>query len=167
MKRLLLVLAVVAVALGMVLAGLIWHDSRVHAENRRDALEHLREEARQLVKYCELDGFSSRVAMGTSKFELYLDLGKPEEVSRALSDVVVPVIDAQELACSSAKTDIELFQRDADAPDRWIDAQQPKVVANLAVIARTRAASAAVEASLPAGPALRANIAALRAAANP
>jgi hypothetical protein len=146
-KKLVVTLAVIALVLGMVVAGLVWHESRKRSERSREALEDTREEARKLVHLCELDGFVTKLEMGTSHFFAYFhtDQTKAREV---LTTIVDPVIEAQDYACTSALTLVKLVQRDAPTPDRWIDDAAPKLEANLAIIARTRAASAALATAL-------------------
>jgi len=146
-KKLVVTLAAIALVLAMVLAGLLWHESRLRGERSREVLEDTREEARKLVHLCELDGFATKIEMGTARFFEYFhtDLAQAHQV---LTGIVDPVIDTQNYACRSALALVHDVQRDTEAPDRWIDNAAPKVEANLATVARTRKASDALATAL-------------------
>ena len=166
LRRLLGSLALVAVLAGLVLGVLIWQDAARRRDADKRALDELREETRQLVQLCALEGFGGRIDLGTGRFGAYFATDRAQ-ARRVLADVVGPVLDAQELACSSAKADIERYERDGER-DRWIEQARPKVGANVATLARVRAAYDALAASLAANAdaaELAAKLGALRAAA--
>jgi len=90
---------------------------------------------------------------------------RPEEGARGSRDDRRSGDRDADYACTSALALVKSVQRDAPAPDRWIDAAAPKLEANLAIIARTRAASAALATALATQtdlPALEATLQVLR-----
>lgn len=169
MKRAIVITAIVVAVLGVVVAVLVWQESNQRAKSRKRALEFTRTEARELVGYCDLGGFATQIEEGTSHFGLYIATDRAR-AAKTLDEVVMPVIAAREVACSSAKSDLELLKQDGE-PDAWVDRQLPVIAANRATIAATRAAAQAFKAGLadPAtsGDELVHRASAIRAAARP
>ncbi len=139
MKRTAVTIAIVAAALAAAGGVLAWHESAERAARERRVLAHVRDEARELVGYCDLESFAAQIDMATSRFPMYVAADRPR-AAKTLGSIVMPVIDARELACTSAQSDLEQLRADGE-PDPWVDAQLPKVRAAVAVVARTREAA--------------------------
>jgi hypothetical protein len=165
--------AVVALIVVGVLVGgvglLRWQVSQKRAERERHALELTRQQARELVRYCDLGSLSGQIEMGTSRLGTYIALDRPRAV-RTIDSVVMPSISAHAAACTSAKADLERLQGDA-VVGGWVSEQLPRVAAAVDVVERTRAAAeafanAAKDPQMPADM-LMARARAIRAAARP
>ncbi len=147
-KRLAIACAVTGLLAVLVLVGWRWHYARIDIAAAAEQLAATREEARQLVHMCDDSGagLANDIAVGTSHFGHYFATD-PKHALRVMTEVVMPVLDARELACSTAATDIAIVQRDGDE-DPWIDAAAPKVEAALARIKQVRAAADALRSAL-------------------
>jgi hypothetical protein len=109
--------------------------------------------------------FASQIGMATSKLGAYIAGDRPH-ASEVLAGVVMPVIDAHELACSSAEHDLERLVAEDDPR---AGAELETIDAAVAVVARTRAAAeafgSAVAVAGASGDELIAKATAIRAAA--
>jgi hypothetical protein len=145
-------IAVAAVA-GGVAIGLRVHHARIEADNRHAYAEHARDEARTLIAQCEnRAGLANSLAMATSKFGFYIATGDRANPRRVMVDVIAPLVSAYELACSTAKTDIEIVAQDAAEPDSWIDVKGEEVAEQIKFLAGVRAAVHALDIAVDAAP---------------
>ena len=128
-----------------------------------------RREARQLVALCDnVEGVKIQLAEGTSKFEGYI-ASDPKEGRKTLVDIVMPVIDSRDLACTSAQRDLQEVKRTLKTTDPFVEQNLPKVDAMVTRLAKAKSAAndllAAFDRNAPA-PELLAKLPPLRDAMN-
>jgi hypothetical protein len=114
-------------------------------------LSQQRDEARQLVHMCQdaLDGTLAGIQTGTSHFEEYFrtDLAKARQV---LVDVVMPVVESRQFACTTAQADIAQVQKAMPERDRFLADAAPTIDAMVATLAKVHAGGDALRAALDA-----------------
>ena len=148
MKQLVIAGAIVLV-IGGVALGVRIHDASVAAERTKLAVEHTRDEARQLIRYCEnRAGLAGTLGMATARFELYIATHDRANLQRVMTDLVEQTLGAYEMACTGAKTDIAFVQANVVEPDSWIDVKADEVAGHIAYLARVRAASEALRSAI-------------------
>jgi len=156
----------VGVALIVSAAGFAaWKRVEGQAPANIEELKDARVEAKQLVPMCDAaESVKSQLVQGTSHFHEY-DARKAQQV---LADVVMPVIDARDLACSTAAKDLVQLQTLVPV-EPFVTAGVPKVAAMQVKLERAKAAAAALKAALVANaahPEVTAKIDALVASMN-
>ncbi len=153
------------VGLGAVVALVTLHEADEHDKHQRDERRFLRQEAHELIGYCNMHAFAAQIGMATSKLGAYIARDRPH-ASEVLAGVVMPVIDAHELACTSAQHDLERLVAEDDTR---AGAELQTIDAAVAVVARTRAAAdafgSAVAVAGESGDELNAKASAIRTAA--
>jgi hypothetical protein len=128
-----------------------------------------RREARQLVALCDnVEGVKIQLAEGTSKFEGYI-ASDPKAGRKTLVDIVMPVIDSRDLACTSAQHDLSEVKRTMKKADPFVEDNLPKVDAMVARLAKAKTAATDLLAAFDRSAApdeLLAKLASLRTAMN-
>jgi hypothetical protein len=145
-RRALVVAAGLLVLGVLVVAGLIVRDRHLRAEAKARWLVETRREAGRLVPFCTSGGLAVGIKMATSNFRRYITVDRPR-AREVLDRTVMPVIDTQETACSTARTVLESYRRDVP-PDAWVEKHLTLIDRDLEVIARTQVAAAALKAGL-------------------
>ena len=141
-KRTIIVTIAVGVSVLISAMGFIAYNS-VTSQTTEDVVKvsDARREARQLVALCDnVDGVKIQIAEGTSKFEIYI-ANDPKEGRKTLVDIVMPVIDSRDLACTSAQHDLVEVKQHLKVADKFVDDATPKVDAMVARLAKAKAAA--------------------------
>lgn len=166
MKKQIVVGISVGVALIVSAAGFAaWKRVEGQAPPNIDDLRDARVEAKQLVPMCDAaESVKIQLQEGTSHFFEY-DAKKAQQV---LADVVMPVIDARDLACTTAARDLQQLLT-VKPVEPFVTAGVPKVAAMQVKLERAKAAAADLKATLARDaphPEVTAKIATLVAAMN-
>ncbi|HEX5062328.1 MAG TPA: hypothetical protein VFV99_23315 [Kofleriaceae bacterium] len=110
-KSALLGVAIALVLFGAVTVVLRWRYQHQQEERAAERLPELRAEAFKAAKLCDSvvdESLAPAMAMAMSKFGFYLATDR-KRLSETLTTVVEPVISSRQMACSNAKTSLELF----------------------------------------------------------
>jgi hypothetical protein len=130
MRKYLIALAI-AVSVAIAAMGFIaWEAVDRQRVDHIEVISAAREEAKQLYPMCMASpaAVKNGVTTGTAHFEelFTTDL---EKARKTIVDVIVPVIESRQLACTSALADFSEVQKLATAKDAYVDGAQPKVQA--------------------------------------
>jgi hypothetical protein len=141
-KRNIIVAVSVGVSIVTAVMGFVAYKA-ITSQSTEDVVKvsDARREARQLIALCDnTEGVKIQIAEGTSKFEIYIanDL---KEGRKTLVDLVMPVIDSRELACTAAQRDIVEVKRAMKVADPFVDDAAPRVDAMVTKLARAKAAA--------------------------
>jgi hypothetical protein len=142
MRKYLIALAV-AVSFAIAAMGFIaWEAVDRQKVDHIEVISAAREEAKQLFPMCMASpaAVKNGVVTGTAHFE-ELFTTDPKRARKALVDVVVPVIESRQLACTSTLTDFGEVRKIATSMDAYVDGAQPKVEAVISRFKTTRLAA--------------------------
>ena len=169
-KRNIIVAVSVAVSIVTAVMGFVAYKA-ITSQSTEDVVRvsDERREARQLVALCDnVEGVKIQLAEGTSKFEGYI-ASDPQQGRKTLVDIVMPVLDSRDLACTSAQHDLSEVKRTMKKADPFVEDNLPKVDAMVARLAKAKTAATALLAAFDRSASpdeLRAKLQPLRAAMN-
>jgi hypothetical protein len=141
-KRTIIVTVSVAVSIATAVMGFVAYKA-ITSQSTEDVVKvsDERREARQLVALCDnVEGVKIQLAEGTSKFEGYI-ASDPKQGRKTLVDIVMPVIDSRDLACTSAQHDLSEVKRTMKKADPFVEDNLPKVDAMVARLAKAKTAA--------------------------
>ena len=141
-KRNIIVTVSVGVSIFTAVMGFVAYKA-ITSQSTEDVVKvsDARREARQLVALCDnVEGVKIQLAEGTSKFETYIATD-PTQGRKTLVDVVMPVIDSRDLACTSAQHDLSEVKRTMKKADPFVEDNLPKVDAMVARLAKAKTAA--------------------------
>jgi hypothetical protein len=141
-KRTIIVAVSVTVSIVTAVMGFVAYKA-ITSQSTEDVVKvsDERREARQLVALCDnVEGVKIQLAEGTSKFERYI-ASDPQQGRKTLVDIVIPVIDSRDLACTSAQHDLSEVKRTMKKADPFVEDNLPKVDAMVARLAKAKTAA--------------------------
>ncbi|CAN5289017.1 hypothetical protein BH11MYX1_BH11MYX1_48250 [soil metagenome] len=142
MRKYLIALAV-TVSIAIAAMGFIaWESVDRQKVDHIEVISAAREEAKQLYPMC-MDSpaaVKNGVMTGTAHFE-ELFATDAKLVRKTLVDVVMPMIESRQLACTNTLADFGEVRKIATAKDAYVDGAQPKVEAVISRFKTTRLAA--------------------------
>lgn len=141
-KRNIIVAVSIAVSVATAVMGFVAYKA-ITGQSTEDVVKvsDARREALQLVALCDnIEGVKIQIAEGTSKFEVYI-ASDPKQGRKTLVDIVMPVIDSRDLACTSAQHDLVEVKQHLKGSDKFVDEATPKVDAMVARLAKAKTAA--------------------------
>lgn len=141
-KRNIIVAVSVAISIVTAVMGFVAYKA-ITSQSTEDVVKvsDARREARQLVALCDnVEGVKIQLAEGTSKLGAYI-ASDQEQGRKTLVDVVMPVIDSRDLACTSAQHDLTEVKRTMKKADPFVEENLPKVDAMVARLTKAKTAA--------------------------
>ena len=168
MRKLVIAITVTVAVIIAAMGFIAYKQVRSQTTANLEVVSAERSEGRQLFHMCEgaVDSTIAGVQTGTTKFFEYFNTDRAK-ARHVLVDVVMPVVESRELACSTAQTDVAHVRKAATTPDTFMDDAAPVIDAQLArlkqIHANGDALAKALDANAPVDE-LKAKLDAFRAA---